>query len=158
NRRGEERQPMIATRGNQLHEMNPRRRPRHRADCRSSRHRPMTGRQPIAGGDAMLFALLLSALADVPSPIVGAVQTHDMATLTWQQAQQLQGQSVRVSLVVDSMLVSLASGVRVDAENDHGLSVTIRFARGMHPAKGLQIGKRYTVEGQLVARYFPGRT
>ena len=44
----------------------------------------------------------------------------------------------------------------VDAEAQRGLSVTMRLYRGLAP-EALPMGERFTVEGLLVARVFPGR-
>jgi hypothetical protein len=77
-----------------------------------------------------------------------------MGKLTWHEARQLSGQAVRVVFTVESLTGD--DGLTVDAESDTGLSVTIRFADGLAP-KDLNIGSRFTVEGQVLARHFPGR-
>jgi hypothetical protein len=57
---------------------------------------------------------------------------------------------------VDSLPGEDGGCVLVDAEGLPGVSVTIRFPRQLAP-EDLDIGERVTVEGQLVARHFPGR-
>jgi hypothetical protein len=105
-------------------------------------------------------ALLLSALAEFPEATIGpAVPTHDMGKMTWHEARQLSGQAVRVVFTVKGIALTIDGDVTLlaYAKSDAGLSVTILFPLDLAPEGIERKGNRFTVEGQLVARHFPGR-
>jgi hypothetical protein len=91
-----------------------------------------------------MFALVLL----ITSPI--AQQTLDLSTLSPITARSLDGQSVRVSFVVDS----LRGEFGVDAVGVEGVSAGVLFA-GSFP--DVTTGRRLTVEGTMRVRWHPER-
>jgi hypothetical protein len=66
----------------------------------------------------MLPLVFLLLAGTGPAPIVAApVQARDLARMTWRQAQQLDGQAIRVSFVVDSLHDVIDSEILVGAES-----------------------------------------
>jgi hypothetical protein len=103
----------------------------------------------------MIPRILLSLLlADVPTPLPATVQIHDLARMTWRQAQHLDGLFVRVVFRVASLETDVEGCVLAYGASAAGVAATIRFAKDQSP-EVIGIGDRLTVEGLLVTQESP---
>jgi hypothetical protein len=90
--------------------------------------------------------LLTLLLATVPPG--AAVQTHDLTRLTFRQAKQLAGQSVRITFTVRQRLLAGDGEPVVEADGPDREYRLVVFLRGVR-VDGFQPGRLLTAEGVL---------
>jgi hypothetical protein len=97
-----------------------------------------------------LAALAAPALTNAPAPDGGeAVTVHDLAALTFHEAQALQGHPARFAVVMDSGPELVADYLAFDCVFPVGESRTVYLLPGQVPTE------RMTVEGVLGGREMP---
>jgi len=94
--------------------------------------------------------LLVWLLAAAP-PSTEVVRALDLGRLSFAEANQLDGKSVRVSFVVATVPDVLARAPSADAAGDRSAARSVRVAPGVRVGN-LKPGQRLTVEGVLRIR------